>query len=150
MRDLFTFAAAQDLTGVDSTGVVSDNIWDLEADDAGNATETDSQVVGWLNVLFRASNAGATEGLWVELRTSDNTDIDTTHEKLGALFLTDAQLTAAAGKTFSIGVSVAGLKKYVGVWFRADTTSLAATATPVDAWLSIAPEGLSVTQKQPS
>ena len=145
MRDKFIFSDAQDLTGVDSTGVVSTNIWDIEED-----AVTDHSLIGWLNVSFAAGNAGATEGLWIELRSSDNTNMSTSPTYLGAILLTDAELTAATGTTISFGFSKANLQKYVSVWYRADTTSLAGTATPVDAWFSEHSAGELGLQKQPS
>ncbi len=145
MRDKFLFSDAQDLTGLNSTGVVSSNIWDIEED-----AVTDGMLMGWLNLSFAAGNAGATEGLWIELRTSDNTNITTTPKWLCAIKLTDAELTAMAGKTVSIGFYKAELQKYVGVFYRADTTSLAGTATGVDAWFSEHPIGELAVQKKPT
>jgi len=149
MVELFRFSNGQDLTGLDSTGVVSENYWDLEYDDNSNLVVTDGQVCGWFNFTFGASNAGATEGLYIEVRSSDNTNIAASYDSLGLLFLTDAELTAASGKTYAIGVSKANLQRYLGVWYRAHTTSLAGTATPIYAWFSTGPENLSVTQKKP-
>ncbi len=152
MRDNFPFAEDQDLTGVTSGGTISENIWDLEQDDSDNVMETDAQLVGWVNVVFRAGNAGATEGLWIDVISDDAVGLDSadTQIVLGSLYLNDVQLTAAAGKTYTIGVSMAGLQRYVGLLFRADSTSLAGTATPVDAAWNVNPEALAVTQKKPS
>lgn len=144
MRDKFIFSNAQDLTAVDSTGVVSTNVWDLEED-----ASVDQQVCGWLNVSFGASNAGATEGMYIEFRSSAAAAL-TSPVYLVSVFLTDAELTAAAGKTYAVGIYKANLEKYAGVWYRAHTTGLAATATPVDAWFSIAPEGELRLQKKPA
>ena len=149
MLELFRFSNGQDLTGVTSTGVVSDNYWDLERDDSGNVIVTDGQLVGWLNVCFGASNAGANDGFLVELRSSDNTNIAVSQDYLVVMELTDAELTAAAGKTYSVGFSKANLQRYVGAWYRAVNTSLASTATPVYTWFSLYSENLSVTQKKP-
>ena len=150
MRDRFNFADGQDLNGLTNTGVVSEHIWDLEQDDSDNVMETDSQVVGWINVLFRSNNAGATEGLWIEVNSSSDTAGTADIINLGIIRLTDAELTAAAGKTFSIGVNKAGLERYISLWFDPISTALAGNETLVDAYFNINPEALEVIQKKPS
>ena len=141
MRDLFTFTASggQDLTDVTSGGVVSNNVWNLEVDDSARAMETDGQILGWINVTFRAGNSGATEGLWIDVISDDAAALTTADTQiiLGAMYLNDVQLTAAAGKTYSIGVNMAGLQTFLGLWFRADSTSLATSTTKVDAAFNI-------------
>ncbi len=147
MRDRFPFSDGQDLNALSSTGVVSGNIWDLEED-----ASVDQQLTGYLNVSFADSNDGATQGMYIEFRTSDNIDIDTSHEVLAIMFLTDAELTAAAGITFSVGFEKANLKKYAGVFYRPHTTSLASAETLVDAWFSEHPADNAVQnlQKRPT
>ncbi len=160
MRDKYIFSDGQDLTGLNSTGVVSTNVWNLEEDWSANALETDSQVVGWLNVILRAANAGGDEGLWIEMRSEDEANLNwdsqaageigtgTDQVCLGAILISQPQLIA--GAAFAIGVSRASLGTFVGIWYRAASTALAGTATPIDAWWSVTPEGLPVIQKKPS
>jgi len=144
MLDNFLFSDAQDLTGVDNTGVTSTHYWDLEDD-----VTADQSISGWLNVLFGASNAGATQGLYVELRSDDSTNLASPTSIAAMFWLSDAELTAAAGKCYSVGFSRANVERYLGVWYRAHTTSLAGTATPVYAWLSAKPEASRPSQKKP-
>ncbi len=150
MRDTFLFSDGQDLTGLTSTGVVSGNIWDIEQDNASAVIVTDGMLMGWLNLSFGASNAGAAEGLWIELRSSDNTNITATPKYLVCILLTATELAAMEGKTVSIGFYKAELKRYIGVFYRPDTNSMAGTATPVDAWFSEHPIGELGVQKKPT
>lgn len=131
MRDSYQFSDAQDLTGLNSTGEVSDNVWDLETD-----VTTDQQVMGCVNVLFGASNAGATEGMYIELRTSDTENLASGHKIIASILLNDAELTAMSGKAVALMAHKSQMHKYLGLWYKAHTTSLAGTATPVDAWFS--------------
>lgn len=141
MRDKFIFSDGQDLSTLDSTGVVSENIWDLEED-----AVTDHQVVGWINfIVLATTNTGGDEGLDVELRTSDNTNMSTSPAYLGAHKLIQAEI--AAGKAYSFGVCKAALKKYVALWFKAVSTSLDG-ATTVDAWFSEQPISVTGIQKK--
>ena len=146
MLDNFLFSENQDLTGVDSTGVTSTHYWDLEDD-----VTADQTVSGWLNVLFRAGNAGATEGLYVELRADNATNLASPSSVLAMFWLSDAELTAAAGQTISVGIKSGTpiVERYIGVWYRAHTTSLAGTATGVDAWISSVPEATRPIQTKP-
>lgn len=143
-----SFSAGQNLTGLNSTGVVSSNIWDLEYDNDDNLIVTDGQVNGWFNFVLGAANAGGDEGLLIEIRSSDNVNMSTSPDYLGLLQLNQAELTA--GRAVAIGVTKANLQRYVGVWYRAVNTSLAASTTPIYGWFSPGPEGLPVTQKKPA
>ncbi len=150
MVDKFLFSNGQDLTGLTGTGVVSEHIWDLEQDDSANVIETDGQMVGWLNVTFGASNAGANEGMWIELNSSSDVGGTTDLINLVIMRLTDAELTAAVGKTFSVGFSKSLVERYISVWYDPISTAMAGTATPVYASYNIAPLPTRVIQKQPS
>jgi len=143
MRDAFEFSNAQALATLDSTGVVSTNIWDLEED-----AVTDGQVYGWLNVkILSTTNTGGDSGLYIELRSADNTNMSTTPIYLGAALLTQAEIVA--GAVVSIGVRKSNCEKYIGVWYKTVSESLTG-ATAVDAWFSQAPAGELRIQKKPS
>ncbi len=153
------FSNGQDLTGLNSTGVVSSNIWDLEQDNDNNLIVTDGQVLGWFNFVLGAVNTGGDEGLWIEIRTEDETNLDWDSQAageigtgvdqhcLGALLISQTELTA--GNAWAIGVRKAQLGRYLGIWYRAASTALAGTPTPIYGWYSIGPEALPVTQKKP-
>lgn len=156
MREKFIFSDAQDLSSLDSTGVVSDNIWDLEEDVA-----TDGQVEGWINILVTAADPtlAGTEGVWFELRTEDETNLDwdsaaagqigsdSDQHMLGAILLRANQLVA--GNQFCFGVHRANLGKYMGMWYRAASTSVNDTCN-VDVWFSQQPVSELGIQKRPS
>ena len=143
MRDKFVFSDGQSLSSPDSTGVISTNILDLE-----EGVTVDQQVVGWLNICFRSATiSGLTEGMYIDLRTSDATNGGTPNY-LGVIQLLAAEV--AAGAKFSIGVCKSNLKKYLSVWYRAHTTANTG-AIVVDAYFSEQPEGPELRiQKKPS
>jgi len=132
MLEKFQFSDAQPLGTLDNTGVVSDNYWDFEE----NAV-ADGQLLGWIEgIILSSSNAAGDEGLWIECRSADATNLSTTPLWLGAIKLTQDEI--ATGTRFCFGVCKANLETYIGLWYRADTTSLDG-ATSVDAWFSTAP-----------
>ncbi len=139
MEDKFVFADGQALSTLNSTGVVSTNIWDIEED-----AHVDGQVFGWMNVLILSTtNTGGDSGLLFEFRSSDNTNMSTTELYLGIIQI--AQSEIVAGRHFSIGVKKSQLKKYVSGWFRAVSQSLD-NATGIDCWFSLMPEEFPVNQ----
>ena len=143
MREKFVFSDGQSLSNVDSTGVISTNIMDLEED-----VTVDQQVLGWLNICFRSAVvSGLTEGMYIDFRTSDATN-GGTPTYLGVIQLLAAEVVA--GAKFSIGVCKASLKKYLSVWYRAHTTANTG-AIVVDAYFSEQPEGPELRiQKKPT
>ncbi len=144
MRDKFIFSNSQTLTDTDSTGEISDNIWDLEED-----AVTDGQLMGWLNFHFiSAVVANLTEGLVVELRSSDAAALATTPLYCGALQLGPTEV--AAGAKFCFGFVRSSLKKYAGVWYRAVSTANIG-AIVVESYFSEQPIGpILGLQKKPS
>lgn len=149
MIDKFQFSNAQDLGSLDSTGVVSEHIWDLEEDEA-----TDGMLLGWVNfIILASSNSGGNEGLWVELRCDDTSNLamagaGADEKVLGAILLDVDEIEA--GAAFSFGVCRYNLGKYAGLWYRAASTSFNG-ATTVDAWFSEQPvSAIHGIQKKPS
>jgi hypothetical protein len=133
MFDDYQFSDGQALSTLNSTGVVSSNIWDLEEN-----VSTDQLVFGWINgiILSSTNSAGGTEGLWIEARSADSTNLSTTPLWHGAIKLRLDEIVT--GHRFSFGVYAPVCEKYFGLWYRADTTSLSG-ATSVDAWFSLQP-----------
>jgi len=128
MIDKFQFSDNQTLTNIDSTGEISSNIWDLEED-----ASVDQQVEGWLNIhIVSAVVSGLTEGLDIQLRTSDSTD-GSTPRYLGCILLAAAEVVT--GKSYSFGVSKAKLHKYLMAWFKAVSTANTG-AIVVEVWFS--------------
>lgn len=117
MIDKFQFCDDQTFTNTDSTGEVSDNIWDLEED-----VTVDQQIHGWLNVhIISATISGLTQGLEIQLRTSSAAAMATSQKYLAVLRLNSAEV--AAGKRYCVGVNRAALEKYVGLWALAINTA---------------------------
>lgn len=147
MRDKFVFSDSQALTTLNTTGIVSTNIFDLEIAASGGATIlTDDQVDAWFNVLIIAaptSQAGV-EGMFVDLRTDDTAalsfggqiypaDGNSDEQILGLIFIKEDDMRA--GRRFSTRAHRSALGKYLGVWFRAAVTTLT-TGVTIDAWMS--------------
>lgn len=141
MTDNFKFSNGQALGTLNSTGVVSTNIWDLEED-----VSVDQQVLGWINgIILSSTNTGNTQGMDIELRTSDNTNMSTTPLYLGGIHLTLEE--TITGHRFCFGVCKANLEKYLGIWYKATNTSLDG-ATSVDCWFSEQPVAILGIQKK--
>ena len=153
MRDKFVFSDSQDLTALDSTGEISDYYFDLEKDSDNVEVISDDQVFCWFHILLlSATNLAGTEGLIIQLRTSDSTG-GTTPQYLGNIQLLQADILAAACPAeYSIGVLKSNLLRYLCVWYMAVNTALT-TATGsllVDAWIDDTPHYEKRIQKTPS
>jgi hypothetical protein len=142
MLEKFRFSNGQDLAALDSTGVISTNIWDIEE----NAV-TDGQLTGWINGrILATTNTGGDEGLEIEVRTSDATN-GGSPRYLGGIKLLQAEIVA--GKRFSIGINKAALLKYIMIWYKAVNTSLD-NATTVDVDFEMQQQSELNIQKKPS
>ena len=140
MRDKYVFSNGQALSTLDSTGVVSSNVFDMELDaSGGNTILTDDQVEVFFNVqVLSSTNTAGDEGMDVELRMGDNSDMTTGGVVIASMHL--AQADIAAGTIRSIKVLKSLAYKFLGAWFKATNTSLD-NATGVDCWLSDVPDG---------
>ena len=128
----YQFSDAQDLGSLNSTGVVSSNIFDLE-----EGVSVDQLVMGWVNgIILSTSNTGGDDGLWIEVRSADSDNLSTTPLYHGAILLTQDEIVA--GREFSIGVYAPVCEKYFGLWYRAGNTSLNG-ATIIDAHWALEP-----------
>lgn len=144
MFDKFRFndAGGQALSTLDITGVVSDNIWDLE-----EGVAVDQQILGWINgiILSSSNSSGGAEGLVIMMRSSDVDTLATTPLYLGGIRLTQAEIVA--GHRFSFGINKMLLKKYAAIWYNAFSSSLDG-ATSVDCWFSEQPHAELGVQKK--
>jgi len=131
MIDKFQFCDDQTFTNTSSTGEISDNIWDLE-----EGGVTDGQVIGYLNVhIISATISGLTQGLEIQLRTSDSTD-GSTPNYLGVIRLGPTEV--AARKNYSIKINRAKLHKYIMLWALAVNTANTGNFH-LEAWFSDTP-----------
>lgn len=164
MRETWLFSDSQDMNGggnnLDSTGVISDNIWDLEYDNSDVLIVTDLMVEGCINILFTAVGAytNGTEGLIISLRTDDATDLATSIDGSSAGYCDVAMKhilleDIVAGRVFSIPFHLdkAVYGRYLGVWYRAHTTTITTGANiTVDAWFAEYPISRGMMQKRPT
>ncbi len=133
MRDnVLLLSNAQARINPTSTGTVSTNVLDLEQDSAANTLITDDQVEGFMNVVLTAYSftSGGDEGITLEVRNADNSDLATGAEVIGSLDIPLADL--AAGDKFAVPFKRQVAERYLGGWVRAKSTTLVGTVT-VDA-----------------
>jgi hypothetical protein len=149
MKD-YLLSDAQDITTCDTTGKKSTNILDMELVASGGATIlTNDQLVGVVNIIIPALAAqAATQGLYIYLVSSDNSDMSTGAIRLGMCFVSMAEMIAGCVKNIQVCVPLT--QCFVGLWFAAHTTTLT-TGQTVDAYFSIAPITLNdAVQKVPA
>ncbi len=138
MHDL-ELSNAQALGALTSTGVVSEDVFDMELDGAaGNTIIEDDQLVAILNLTFPPNaNQVVATGMYVDLLSNDNADMTSgTEVILGTVFVSMAEL--AAGCVKNIQVIKTLTQKFVGAWYKAHSTTIT-TGNTVDAHFSIAP-----------
>lgn len=140
MRDKWLFSNGQDLGSLDSTGVVSEHVFDMEQVSATDTSEivTDDYVEAWFCFsILTCTQTSGDEGIDVELRECDNADMTTgTPRYLGVIKLIEAELVA--GNKFAIKVSKAMTQRYLGAWYKAINSSLN-LATTIDCWIHTGP-----------
>ena len=136
----FQFSDAQALTTLNSTGVVSDNVFDMELSKSGGDTIlTNDQVVGVLNITIPAlaGQVAGDEGMTIQLLSNGSADMTTGDEvELGSAHASQAELQAGCVKNIEVTKTLT--QKFLGVWYKAHTTTLT-TGQTVDAHWSIAP-----------
>ena len=120
---------AQDEVNLSSTGVISDYYCDMEVDSAAGALLTDDQVQGYMNVVITAIDytSGGTEGLVLEVRNGDNSNLSTSAEVIGVQDVPLAKVVA--GAQFSVPFRRDVAEKYLGGWVRAKSTTYTGTVT---------------------
>ncbi len=138
MRDKFVFSDGQALGALTSTGVVSENVFDMELDsNGGNTIIEDDQLVGVLNIhISKLAGQTAAEGINIYLRSCDNSDMVTNSIDLGSAFVSLAELQA--GAIANIEVTKALTQKFVGLFYDPASSTLV-TGHLVDAAWHTAP-----------
>jgi hypothetical protein len=136
----FELSNAQVLGALDSTGIVSTNVFDMELDGSGGETIIeDDQLVGILNITIppNAAQVAGDEGMDIILYSNDNADMTTGVEVLlGQTHVSQAELIAGCVKNIEVIKSLT--QKFVGAWYKATSTTLT-TGQLADAHFSIAP-----------
>lgn len=139
MHDI-EFSNAQALGALDSTGVVSTNVFDMELDGSGgNTIIEDDQLVGVVNITIPplTGQIAGDEGMDIDLLSNDNDDMTTgTEVKLGTVHVSALELVAGCVKNIEVIASLT--QKFVGLWYKATSTTLT-TGQTADAHFSIAP-----------
>ena len=136
----FQFSDAQALGALDSTGVVSSNVFDMELTKSGGDTIIENdQIVGVVNITIppNADQVAGDEGVDINLLSNDNADMTTgTEVTLGTCHVSQAELLAGCVKNIEVIASLT--QKFIGLWFLATSTTIT-TGNTVDAHFSIAP-----------
>ncbi len=144
MRDKWVFSNAQALGALDSTGEVSDDVFDLELTASGGAAIIEDDFIDcWVDILLTAvpSSQAATEGLNIRVLANDNADMTTgTEVVLASIDVINGDIVSPAGKKFPIRVYKQLTAKFLAVWYRAVSTTLT-TGVVLDAWVHTAPVG---------
>ena len=149
MRDKFIFSDGQSFDDEDSTGTISDNIWDLEED-----VVADQMIEGYLNgiILTYGYTSGGTEGLIVSLRTDDAVGLATARSSsAGYDTICSKHILLQyieAGYAFSVPFICDITKKYLGAWVAAASTQFATTVLTFDLWFENTPISQSRLQKK--
>lgn len=141
MRDnTLLLSDAQARVNPDSTGTVSSNVLDLEQSSGAVVILTDDQLVGYMNVVLTAVafTSGGTEGMSLQVRNADNSNLATGAEIVGQLDVPLADIVA--GKKFSVPFRRDVAERYAGGWLAAKSTTYTGTIT-VDAEFSDQPIG---------
>lgn len=138
MRDYgFEFSAPQALSTLDSTGVVSTNVWDLENSSSGVAMrQTDMMVHGWVNFIILSSTNATGTNFRITLVSSSTAALTGTLKYLGGHELLIPQIIT--GFRGSFGVHQHSVEQYLGVWYKSATTLTGATS--IECWFSEHPE----------
>jgi hypothetical protein len=139
MHDL-EFSNAQALGALDSTGIVSTHVFDMELEKSGGNTIIENdQIVAIVNITIPplSGQVAGDEGMDIDLLSNDNADMTTgTEVKLGTVHVSVAELVAGCVKNIE-GISSL-TQKFVGLWYKATSTTLT-TGQTADAHFSIAP-----------
>ena len=129
MRENMLLSDNQDFANTTSTGEVTDNVFDVEVDDAAVALIADDQGIGYMNITINAAPAqatiAATEGLVFEVRTDSAAALTTLPEICGAISVLPSKLVA--GAKFSVPFRMDVLQKYLGGWVRDYSTDVVGT-----------------------
>ena len=129
MRENMLLSDNQDFANTDSTGEVTDNVFNVETDDAAAALIADDQGIGYMNVTLNTvpaqASIAATEGLIFEVRTDSAAALTTLHEVCGAISVLPSKLVA--GAKFSVPFRMDVLQTFLGGWVRDVSTDVVGT-----------------------
>ncbi len=132
----FEFSNAQALSTLDSTGVVSSNVWDLENSSSGIAmNQTDFMVMGWIHFIILSTTNTTGNNFRVTLVSSSSAALTGTLKYLGGQELLIPDIVA--GNKYSFGVSRQKCEQYLGIWYKAATSLTGATG--VDCYFTDGP-----------
>ena len=124
LLDSFQFSNSQTLSGLNSTGVVSTETWDLE--EIHDSTMTDDQVIGGVIVTILSCPAQATivatEGVEFQVRTAAAEALASLYEIVGSISVLPSKIVAGAQFFIPIYCDVA--QKELGLWYKAVSTSV--------------------------
>jgi hypothetical protein len=133
MEDKFVFSDAQTITNTTSTGEISDNIWDLEYNDADVLISTDQMIKGNVVVILTTVTitSGITEGLIVGVRVDDAVGLATARNGTTAGFR-DIAMAHVLKEELVNGLVInvpffcdrTARSRYLGVWYKAASTAL--------------------------
>ena len=129
MRENLLLSDNQDFANTDSTGEVTDNVFNMEANSAAVALIADDQGIGYMNVTINVAPAQATiagtQGLVFEVRTDSAAALTTLPEICGAISVIPSKIVA--GAKFSVPFRMDVLQTFLGGWVRAYSTSVTGT-----------------------
>ena len=129
MRENLVLSDNQDFASVNSTGVVTDNVHNVEANSAAVALIADDQGIGYMNVTLNTvpaqSTIVATQGVVFEVRTDSAAALTTLPEICGAISVIPSKIVA--GAKFSVPFRMDVLQTFIGGWVRAYNTAVTGT-----------------------
>jgi hypothetical protein len=132
----FEFSNNQALATLDSTGVVSTNVWDLENSASGAAmNQTDFMVYGWVHFIILSTTNTTGNNFRITLVSSSTAALTGTLKYLGGTELLTAQIVA--GNKFSFGVCLNNCEQFLGIWYKSATSLTGATG--VDCYFTDGP-----------
>ena len=119
----------QDFANLDSTGEVTDDVFNVEESSSSVALLTDDQGIGYMNVTFGTVPAQATiagtEGLVIQVLTDSAAALTTLPEICGSISIIPSKIVA--GAQFSVPFRMDVLQTYLGGWLKAFSTSVVGT-----------------------
>ena len=145
MRDKFIFADGQAFASEDSTGTISQNIWDLEED-----VSVDQMIEGYVNFVCTVLTltSGLTQGVVLSVRTDDAVGLATAktgtngYFEIGRIEILKTQ-HLAVGRGWAVPIKTDIAKKYLGAWVAAGSTALTGTFS-WDIWFENTPISLGI------
>jgi hypothetical protein len=120
-NESYKFSDGQTLSNLDSTGEISSNTWDLEANAMVDDMVMGNVIITIISAPAQATIAG-TEGVFFEVRTAAAVALTSSYEVIGAISVLPAKLVA--GAQFTVPVFTPKAQKQMGVWYRDVSTDV--------------------------